>query len=239
MRDRIYAERQDLVDFEFDQAVVRVFPDMIRRSVPGYSNVVAMTALVAKRHVTPATLCYDLGCSLGASTLAIQRGIAAPGCTIIAVDSSMAMIDAAREGLAASEGRTPIRLICADLRDIVIRNASLVLLQYTLQFIPPTDRAALLARIHAGMLPGGALVLSEKIALADPVEQDHIEALHREFKQANGYSALEIGRKRAALEKVLIPDTLEAHSKRLREVGFRQVIPWFRSLNFVSLIALP
>ena len=48
--------------------VARVFPDMIRRSVPGYSNVIAGTGLIAGDYVQPGSNCYDLGCSVGAST---------------------------------------------------------------------------------------------------------------------------------------------------------------------------
>ena len=35
--------------------------------------------------------------------------------------------------------------------------------------------------------------------------------LHHEHKRRNHYSALEISRKRAALENVLIPETVAAH----------------------------
>ena len=239
MRDRIYAEHQDLVDFQFDEAVVGVFPDMIRRSVPGYEQVIAMTRLFAKRHATPGSLCYDLGCSLGASSIAMREGIDAPGCAIIAVDDSQPMIEAARGALQQPGNATPIHLVCADFRHVVIREASLVALQYSLQFVPPEDRLALLERIRAGLLPSGVLLLSEKVVAVDAPEQEYIDALHLAFKRANGYSELEISRKRAALEEVLVPETTQVHAKRLSQAGFQHVIPWFRCLNFISLIALP
>ena len=239
MRDRIYAKHTDLVDFEFDAAVVRVFPDMIRRSVPGYEHVIAMTSLIAAHHATPGSLCYDLGCSLGATSVAMQRGIEAPQCTIIAIDDSPAMIEAARQRALDDRDDPPIRFVCADLRDVIIRDASLVALQYSLQFVPSNDRTSVLERIHSGLLPTGALLLSEKIVAAEPAEQQYIDALHLEFKHANGYSELEISQKRAALEGTLVADTLQTHSTRLEAAGFKRVIPWFRSLNFISLIALP
>ena len=239
MRDRIYEKRQDLVDFAFDEAVVRVFPDMIRRSVPGYEHVIAMTSLVAAHHATPGSLCYDLGCSLGATAVAMQRGIEASGCTIIAIDDSPAMIAAAIQREPHEHGDQPIRFACADLRDVIIRDASLVALQYSLQFVATDDRLPLLERIHAGLLANGALLLSEKIVANDPAEQRYIDSILLEFKRANGYSELEISQKRAALEHTLVAETLPAQSKRLEAAGFRQVIPWLRSLNFISLIALP
>ena len=41
------------------------------------------------------------------------------------------------------------------------------------------------------LLPGGALVLSEKLAFEDPREQELLGELHHEFKAQQGYSALE------------------------------------------------
>jgi tRNA (cmo5U34)-methyltransferase len=60
--------------FAFDQNVARVFPDMIKRSVPGYTTIIAMTGLMAGRYARQSSVVYDLGCSLGASTLAKMKG---------------------------------------------------------------------------------------------------------------------------------------------------------------------
>ena len=56
--------------FRFDEQVVKVFPDMITRSVPGYELVVPMIGMLARRYAQPGSRIYDLGCSLGAATLA-------------------------------------------------------------------------------------------------------------------------------------------------------------------------
>ena len=40
-------------------------------------------------------------------------------------------------------------------------NASVIVMNYTLQFVPPEDRDALLARIAGGMTEGGVFILSE------------------------------------------------------------------------------
>jgi len=222
--------------FRFGDAVAQVFGDMIRRSVPGYGLALAMIEQIAARHAQPGSRLYDLGCSLGAGTLALAQGAASAGCTIIGVDNAPAMTARARQSLAGADG---VRLVCADIRDIRIRNASVVALNFTLQFLPKRDRLPLLRAIHAGLRPGGALVLSEKIAFADPAEQARQTARHESFKQAQGYSALEIARKRQALERVLLPETLAAHKRRLRRAGFSAVDVWFQCFNFASIIALP
>jgi tRNA (cmo5U34)-methyltransferase len=61
--------------------------------------------------------------------------------------------------------------------------------------------------------------------------------MHHAFKRAQGYSELEISQKRSALERVLIPETLEIHKTRLSQVGFETVEVWFQCFNFVSLVA--
>ena len=102
-RDRLYeAVITEPVDFVFDDRVVNVFPDMINRSVPGYGTIVPMTGMLARRYAQPGSSLYDLGCSLGAVSLAMQGAVRTPGARIIAVDSSPDMIRRLEEILAAS-----------------------------------------------------------------------------------------------------------------------------------------
>ena len=95
-RDQLFsAPIAKLGDWTFDERVAEVFPDMIQRSVPGYSNIISMIGMLAERFVTPDSTVYDLGCSLGAATLSVRRNIHVPGCQIIAVDNSPAMVERA------------------------------------------------------------------------------------------------------------------------------------------------
>ncbi len=236
--DNIYAEYNERVSkFVFDEKVAAVFDDMIRRSVPGYEAAVAMSMVFAEKYVQPSSNCYDLGCSLGASTLAMRKGIDKKGCRIIAVDNSPAMIEKCSEIVKQDKSDVPVELVLGDIKDIEIRRASLVLLNYTLQFVPTVARDALIKKIYDGMLPGGCLVLSEKIAFGDEAEQEFQIDMHHNFKRLNGYSATEISRKREAIENVLIPDTLNKHRERLAVCGFEKTYLWFQCFNFVSLAA--
>ena len=238
-KDAIYVKpHSHLVDFEFNESVVNVFPDMIRRSVPGYSTLIPMIGLLAEEFTQPNSQCYDLGCSLGAATLAMRHRIHQPGVKIIAVDNSEAMIERAHDNIDGDIGTTPVELICADINDIEISNASVVVLNFTLQFIDPEERLDLLRKVSAGLRPGGILILSEKLKFDDEKEQALLTDLHHAFKKANGYSDLEIAQKRSALENVLIPDTTEQHQQRLAEAGFGSSRIWFQCLNFASLLAI-
>jgi tRNA (cmo5U34)-methyltransferase len=222
-------------DFVFDEAVAAVFPDMIRRSVPGYPAIINMIQLLAGRYVQPGSVLLDLGCSLGASTVALALGSAGSGCRVIGVDNAPAMLDRARSLLA--EDYPDIEWSCDDVRAFVVEDASVVVLNFTLQFLPVEDRLTLLERIRRGLRPGGILILSEKIAGEDGAADELLTDMHHAFKRANGYSELEISRKRSALERVLVPESLNAHRRRLAEAGFARSDLWFQCFNFVSLVA--
>lgn len=238
-RDRIYAQpHRGLRAFVFDEQVASVFPDMINRSVPGYGSVISMVGFFAGQYAQPESICYDLGCSLGASTVSMRNGIQASACRIVAVDNAEAMANRCRQHLAQHAHPVPVDVVCEDIRNVKITQASFVVLNYTLQFIPSDQRYDLLKRIHAGMLPGGALLLSEKVKFVDPDLQMRYTNLHHAFKRANGYSELEISQKRTALENVLVPDTIESHLARLGNAGFTSSSVWSQCLNFVSMIAI-
>jgi tRNA (cmo5U34)-methyltransferase len=238
-RDTLYSkEQQHIVDFAFDERVAAVFPDMIRRSVPGYGDIIALLGLFAERYAVANSTLYDLGCSLGAATLSLRRRIQSNDCRIVAVDNSAAMVERCRENIAADLSPTPVEVNCSDIREVEINNASVVVLNFTLQFLPPEERLALLQKIHRGMLPGGVLILSEKIRFNSEESQRFTEEMHLAFKRANGYSEMEISGKRQALENVLIPESQEQHIERLKQAGFSHVEAWFRAFNFISLAAI-
>lgn len=239
MRDTLYAdELGNIAGFRFDDNVAAVFPDMIQRSVPGYSNIITMTGLIAARHAQDHSHCYDLGCSLGASTLAMATQLPNRSVQFIAVDNSQAMLDRCRQAVTSLPQSRDITLLCNNLQDVAISNASVVVLNFTLQFVPLAERDEVIRRIYDGLLPGGALVLSEKIRFDNPAMQQLTTDLHHAFKMANGYSELEVSQKRTALENILLPETLTEHEQRLQRAGFRDLGVWFQCFNFLSLVAI-
>jgi tRNA (cmo5U34)-methyltransferase len=237
-KDMLYSHcREQVADFVFDDAVAAVFDDMIRRSVPGYATVIAMTKVFAEHYAQPDSVCCDLGCSLGASTLAMRKGITQPGCGIVAVDNSEAMVKKCRKVVAMDKSEVPVKVVCADMRDVPIENVSVVVMNFTLQFLSPDQRDAMIQKIYDGLRPGGVLLLSEKICFEDQDKNAFETDMHHEFKKLMGYSDLEVAQKRKALENVLLPDTLETHRQRLKTAGFSKTYLWFQCFNFMSLAA--
>ncbi|MDO3720418.1 carboxy-S-adenosyl-L-methionine synthase CmoA [Marinobacter sp. chi1] len=236
--DRLFATERRPDDFRFDASVARVFPDMIRRSVPGYTTIIPMIEVITEQYAQAGSNCYDLGCSLGASTLAMRHGISYPDCSLFGVDNSSAMIERCEHYIALDDNPMPVTLRCEDILHTELSNASVTTLNFTLQFIAPEERSALLTRIARATRPGGVLILSEKIQFESEREQNTQTRLHHDFKRANGYSDLEISQKRSAIERVLIPETLAAHKQRLLDAGFDDVMVWYQCFNFVSMLAI-
>ena len=238
-QDNLFAHPLGVVpDFVFDQAVVDVFPDMIKRSVPGYETILAHCGELASRYVQADSHCYDLGCSLGASTVAMRSRIEGRNAKIIAVDNSSAMLDKCATVLASVPSAVSTELVNQNICDTAINNASIVVMNFTLQFIPMAQRVRLLEKIYMGLNPGGCLVISEKLHFEPPSLNTLLSDLHHQFKRAQGYSDLEISQKRDSIENVLIPETLDAHIQRLRTCGFQSASPWFQCFNFCSLVAI-
>ncbi len=236
--DKVYAGKLPrVIDFVFDDQVAAVFPDMIRRSVPGYETMVSLLGVIAERCAQPDSNLYDLGCSLGAAMLSIHSRVPDPTVRFIGVDNSAPMLRECRKNLNGVIDAGRFELLCCDIRDVEVKDAGMVILNFTLQFLDPADRLGLLRRIHAGLKTGGALVLSEKVCFEDPGEGALQQTLHDQFKTANGYSELEIAQKRAALENVMMPDSAAAHLARLRQAGFPRVSQWFQAFNFCSFVA--
>ena len=232
--------------FSFDEQVVACFPDMIRRSVPGYGQVLAMLPIFAKRHCKyrqqnesgqRVSRIYDLGCSLGGASMALAGEFAPHDLQIKAVDISPAMTTEASTLLADNYPEHNIEVIIADIRDIELESCDMVILNLTLQFLPAADRVAVLEKIYAALSEGGILVLTEKTHAFDEQYDAWLVERYYDFKRANGYTEMEISGKRNALENVLITDTLDEHHARLSQVGFQRHLTWFQFLNFVSIVA--
>ena len=237
--DRLFRAPGPVADFSFNERVAAVFADMIRRSVPGYETVAALTGVIAAQHLPLGGRCYDLGCSLGAATREVLRAVGGRRCELVAVDASAAMLRQARALADGSWADARVRWLRADIREVEPAGADVVIVNYTLQFLPPVDRLPLLRRIRAALAATGVLVIAEKLAPEHPADSGFFEAAHVDFKRVNGYSDLEVARKRAALEKVMRVDSEQAHRERLRAAGFGAVRLWFRCLNWGAFAAWP
>jgi tRNA (cmo5U34)-methyltransferase len=237
-KDTVFAEKKDRIEpFAFNREVTAVFDDMLKRSVPLYGESIQRQAQLTAAFYQEQTRIYDLGCSHGNLGLLIAEQFGDTCFSMVGVDSSPPMID--RYHARLGPGNFPgIALVCGLLEDIRIEKASVVLINLTLQFLELEKRDALIKKIYQGLLPGGVLLVTEKIICEDLSLNELEQEFYRRFKRENGYSELEISQKRDALEKVLIPESIGVHKKRFLGSGFSSVDVWLKWFNFASMIAI-
>src|SRR6185436_12166835 len=222
-------------DFRFDERTASVFPDMLERSVPFYHEIQRMLVELAGDFAADGTVVCDVGCSTGTTLRALDA--LSQDVTLIGFDNSEAMLERADTFL-REQLHHPYELRHADLnQSLRIENASVVLMSLTLQFVRPLQRERVLREICTGINHNGCLLLVEKVVAEESLLNRLYIQHYYELKQRNGYTELEIARKREALENVLIPYRADENDTMLRSVGFRAVDVFFKWYNFVGLVA--
>ncbi|CAG5068280.1 Carboxy-S-adenosyl-L-methionine synthase [Dyadobacter sp. CECT 9623] len=225
-------------DFKFGTTVVKVFDDMVSRSVPFYNETQRMLAEIAADHVKEGSHLYDLGCSTGTTLIEVDKLIPSD-IKFIGIDESPEMLEKCDLKFKEAGFVRPYDLRSADLQqeDLPISNASVVILCLTMQFVRPLYRERLLRNIYEGLNPGGVLLLVEKVLSESSVFNRDFIKYYYNYKRRNHYSELEISQKREALENVLIPYKLSENMLLLKEAGFADCEIFFKWYNFSGMIA--
>ena len=238
-KDRVFANKlTTITPFRFNEKVARVFDDMLVRSVPLYGEVLKQQARITKQYYQDGTRIFDLGCSHGNLGVLLLDCFGSTAFKMTGIDSSWPMIQRFKNRLCAHNSQGCIELACAGIEDIVIRNASVVVINLTLQFLDPEKRDQLIQAAFDGLCHGGILLLTEKTVHPDPEMNALEQAYYVQFKKENGYSDLEISQKRDALERVLVPETVAQHKARIQHAGFTAFNVWLKWFNFTSIMAV-
>ncbi|MDH4261981.1 MAG: carboxy-S-adenosyl-L-methionine synthase CmoA [Spirochaetia bacterium] len=239
MKDEIYKKPlQNQEKFEFSQKVAGVFDDMISRSVPYYEANQIMTSQMTVEFYKENSMIYDLGCSIGTTAHFLNKAFGSSGFSYTGIDNSKPMIEEADKKINEFGKWHNIQFVLGDIENYDYKNTSVVIANYTFQFIPPERRLLLLQNIFSKLCAGGILLLSEKVIEKNQTFSRIFSQLHHNMKKAHGYSDLEIIQKRDALEDVLIPNTTDQNLELLKDAGFQNVAIYHKWYNFASYIAL-
>ena len=210
---------------------------MISRSVPLYADAQRLIPKLAEGLNHQTLKIVDLGCSTGTSLILLARSLSHANLELVGVDNSESMLEKCREKLQALGMLESALLQHADIESFDFADASIILMNYTLQFFDLSLRPKILKQLATRLKPGGFLVLSEKVHHADPQTDELLTELYFDFKRRNGYSELEISRKRDALENVLVPLTVEENVNMLQAAGFKKVELMLKWFNFATFVA--
>lgn len=235
-KDNIFQGNGEVAPFEFNETVASVFDDMISRSVPLYREIILQQGRLAAKFYQPGTEIYDLGCSTGNFAATLIQEMKGRNFSLTAIDNSAPMIELFRKRISAFGGNGIIKPALSDIMDVEFSRSSVFVANLTVQFIPPELRSGLISRIYDSLVPGGILLLTEKTVNRDSGLADLQQEFYYRLKEENGYSQIEITRKREALENVLIPETVETHMSRLTTAGFSAIEIWLKWFHFTSFI---
>lgn len=238
LKDEVFKEAAAKpADFKFNSKVAGVFDDMVNRSVPFYEEMQRMVAELAASHALENTKIYDLGCSTGTTLVHLEQTVH-PSIPFVGIDDSVDMLNKCRQKLETLSVTRTYELIVEDLnRHVFIEDASVVVLCLTLQFVRPINRARLMKEIYDGLVPGGVVIIVEKILAEETAFNRDFIKYYYDMKRRHSYSEMEIAQKREALENVLIPYKLSENITLLESTGFSHVEVFFKWYNFSGFIA--
>lgn len=222
----------------FNEEVTNCFDNMLERSIPEYKIMRKLCFEIGKNFVQKETDIVDFGCSKGKALEPFIEYFGAYN-RYIGIDSSKPMVEASKK---LFEGYINCKLVSIkemDLRfEFPSTKPSLSLLILSLQFIPINYRLGILRKVYKNTLPGGALILIEKIIGNGALIDDLLIDKYHSIKKENNYSLLDIDRKKYSLEGVLVPVTAKWNEDMLKLSGFSQVDCFWRYLNFAGWIAI-
>ena len=218
----------------FDGLSGDAFSTHVRRSVPIYDQAHNLTLALSSFFVSGTPLMYDIGCSHGSLTFDLAANVKKFGVSVVGIDHSASLLDAARSQYEADN----LSFVEADIETFEWQPSALIVSSFTLQFIRPRNRYALLRSLWQSLDWGGGLLLFEKFRAPDARFQDWMTQLYEQWKVEQGFSVEEIYNKRMSLRGILEPFSDSANLDMLSEAGFSDVLPIVRFLNFGGYLAV-
>lgn len=238
MTEKVKDETEPTGRWAFDEDVTAAFEDMLERSVPQHDVMRRAVFDLGSRFVMEKTAVVDLGCSRGEAMAPLVDRFGAR-CRFVGVECSEPMLAAARERFRGLIDCGVVEVRAMDLRrDFPPVKASLVLSVLTLQFVPIEHRQGLVRRAFRSLVPGGAMILVEKVLGGDAEIDEVLREEYWALKRENGYTQDSIDRKRLSLEGVLVPVTAAWNEELLRAAGFRSVDCFWAWMNFRGWLAI-
>ena len=213
--------------------VANNFDAHIENSVPLYRHSHDLIAAFAEFYLNNGACCYDLGCATG--RLSARLAVRHQQVAIKAIDIEPHMISVAAK---RCQTLANVELLTADITQCEFASADLMIACYTLQFIKPHLRPALLLKIYHSLHCGGALLLFEKVIAEDAELQEMTALVHTNFKLAQGGQPEQVIAKANSLRGVQQPLTARANQQLLHTAGFSRIFTIMKYLCFEGYLVL-
>lgn len=233
--DEIHLERST---WSFAGGVAQSFERHAEKSIPLYREGHKLIAGLSEFYCRENSLSYEFGCSTGLLTREIaKRHADKSNCRFLGLDIEANMIEKAK----VEFSKNPVgdcQFLEADILTHSLEPSVFCVLYYTLHFLPVADRKKLLSRICESLLPGGALVVFEKVLAENARIQDFQTRLYEDFKLEKGYKLEEIKQKSRSLNSVLQPLTRDENLELFNGAGFSSVTTISKYLGFEGFLII-
>lgn len=160
----------------FDFTAVEDFDGHIRRSIPQVDEMYRLCHAVTHAFAQEGTSVTDLGCSTGKFLLDTPKR---EGVTYHGIDRCHWPRGWADQVMFHNLD------IVETVRDGWMEGTSVILSLFTLQFLPYRDRVEVIERCAEGLVDGGAMIVAEKVHLADQGLSEVIERDLIDWKRSN------------------------------------------------------
>ena len=225
-------------NWKFDEKIVPIFDEHVRKSVPLYDNFHKVIADLSDWFVEENTNVYDIGTSTGECIHNLINKHKNKKINYIGIDLSPDMVLKAKNRF---KDYSNINISNGDItkeNDITINNASFITSILTMQFIPQRKRCDVIRKIYNGLNKGGAFIMVEKIIGNNARFDKMFIELYHDMKIHNGFNEQEVIAKSKAIRGVMSPNTVDENINILKEIGFKDVDMFFKWCNFVGFIAI-
>lgn len=230
--DNLKAER---ANWNFSGDVAKNFDSHVSKSVPLYHEGHQLVCDVSDFFMKPGSLAYEIGCSTGALTQKlVDHHAAKQGVRFIGVDVEPDMVEIAKKRVTASN----VSFTVDDVMQMEMQPCDLIVCYYTVQFIRPSVRQALIDKFYQSLQWGGALIMFEKVRGADARFQDMFARMYDDYKLAQGYTPDEIVSKARSLKGVLEPFSTQGNIDLMKRAGFVDIVSIMKYICFEGFVAI-
>lgn len=210
----------------FSFSTIENFDDHIDKSIFGYSSLNESIVKMSDYFVEGDTNVYDIGCSTGLLISKLQERH--QGASFFGIEKEKKII----------ENRDEVSILNVDINEIsLFTNSSFITSVFTLQFISKKDRLSVIKKVYDGLNSGGAFILAEKVISDSSKIQDVFTFQYYDFK-SKSFSSDEILKKEKDLRSIMKPTTFDDNKNMLNEAGFKTIDVFWRSFNFLAIIAI-
>jgi ubiquinone/menaquinone biosynthesis C-methylase UbiE len=180
-------------DFDETQAYFAVIAESYDRLQPvivgpAYRAGIDFMVKLIPHEPEDAFTCVELGCGTAALTAAVLERFPAARC--IAIDNEPAMLEIAREKLAAHAEQADVRM--AEAATVEMPECDVVLSSFMLHHVPPAQVDLLFRRMNQALNPGGCFVVLDMMQ-AGPRWGDQIGAVSGRLLRAHVQAAIASG----------------------------------------------